>query len=95
MNCYGCKCNRCANNQEVDIDYFTPGECDFFCYACEECKHYDGDMTKRSMRRENCDKFKQASLRNDVQRARDEVKVRKARKGFLVIYGGLFGKERK
>ena len=59
MSCYGCKCNLCANSSELSGRYFTPGECDFFCYTCDECRHYDGDWSKRTMWRQECSKYKE------------------------------------
>ena len=51
MSCYGCVCNHCLYNAELEPWYFTPGEVqdvEEICYVCDECKHYDGAFRKRS-----------------------------------------------
>ena len=76
MSCYECKCNLCANSSELTGRYFTPGECDFFCYTCDECRHYDGDYRKKSNQRRDCDKYKEPEelRRNRTERAAAEMR---------------------
>ena len=51
MSCYGCACDHCLYNAELEAWYMTPGEvqnAEDICFCCDECKHYDGDFSKRS-----------------------------------------------
>lgn len=51
MSCYGCACDHCLYNAELEAWYITPGEvqnAEDICFCCDECKHYDGDFSKRS-----------------------------------------------
>lgn len=57
MNCYGCKCNYCLYNCELESWYLTPGEVgnvEDICYFCDECRGFDGDYRKRSNYRTEC-----------------------------------------
>ena len=60
MSCYGCPCNFCLYNCELESYYFTPGEVknvEDICFCCDECKWFDGDwLGKRSQWREEADK---------------------------------------
>ena len=61
MSCYGCVCNHCLYNAELEPWYFTPGEVqdvEEICYVCDECKHYDGDFRKRSRWKPACSKHR-------------------------------------
>lgn len=47
MSCYGCACDHCLYNAELEAWYMTPGEvqnAEDICFCCDECKHYDGDL---------------------------------------------------
>ena len=77
MSCYECKCNTCANSSELTGSIFTPGECDFFCYTCDECKHYDGDWRKRTMFRRDCEKYKEPEKRRQAVEQRRVAEMRK------------------
>lgn len=60
MNCSGCKCDHCARSSELYAGYVTIGEvtdAGQICFACDECKHYDGDYRKRSQYRSECDGY--------------------------------------
>lgn len=51
MSCYWCACDHCLYNAELEAWYITPGEvqnAEDICFCCDECKHYDGDFSKRS-----------------------------------------------
>lgn len=80
MSCYRCICQFCANGVELDLQYLTPGELEFYCFDCDECKHYDGDFHKRSKWKENCPKHKEAAKYI-------EMKAQAARKKFKVLGG--------
>lgn len=57
MSCYGCACDHCLYNAELEAWYMTPGEvqnAEDICFCCDECKHYDGDFSKRSQWRPDC-----------------------------------------
>lgn len=61
MACYRCACNHCVYNAELESWYITLGEIknvEDICYCCDECRHYDGDCTKRSRWRQKCKKKK-------------------------------------
>ena len=44
--CAGCLCNHCANNL-YSSDQMA-GEAKIFCYVCEECRYYDGDLKNKA-----------------------------------------------
>lgn len=46
--CAGCLCDHCANNL-YSSDQMA-GEAKIFCYVCEECRYYDGDLKNKDMR---------------------------------------------
>lgn len=46
--CAGCLCDHCANNL-YSSDQMA-GEAKIFCYICEECRYYDGDLKNKDMR---------------------------------------------
>ena len=61
MSCYGCACDHCLYNAELEAWYMTPGEvqnAEDICFCCDECKHYDGDFSKRSQWRPDCPRHK-------------------------------------
>ena len=69
MNYYGCKCNHCLYNCELESWYLTPGEVENvedICYFCDECRGFDGDYRKRSNYRTSA----AASVFEEVPRAR-------------------------
>lgn len=80
MSCYGCKCNFCANSVELGPPYWTPGECDFSCFTCDECKWYDGDMKKRSQWRGECPHFKEPAKRIQIHREAAEREAQRRRR---------------
>jgi len=41
--CIGCRCNICALNVNLDLQYFTPGEVDSVCFNCDDCCVGNGD----------------------------------------------------
>lgn len=98
MSCYGCACNHCLYNAELESWYFTPVEVqnvEDICFCCDECKHYDGDYTKRSQWRPDCLKRKLPEKYIEVQRRAEECRRKRedqraeiARASFLVITGG-------
>lgn len=98
MSCYGCACDRCVYNAELESWYFTPGEVqnvEDICYCCDECKHYDGDYTKKSQWRPECEKRKLPGKYIEVQaraeecrRKREDQRARTALTHFRVIVGG-------
>lgn len=84
MGCYECLCNFCANSCELEAEYITAGECDLFCYNCDECRHYDGDLVKRSRWTKDCPHYKEAQKHAENRRRVAE----KRRKDFVVLKGG-------
>lgn len=91
MSCYGCACNHCLYNAEAESWYFTPGEIqdvEDICYCCDECKHYDGDFSKRSQWRQECRKKRLPEKYIQMQREAEERAARKRQKDFHVIVGG-------
>ena len=84
MSCYGCKCNFCARSCELYVGYFTLGEVtdvEQVCYTCDECKWFDGDHSKRSQWRGECEGFMEAQK---YTQARADA----LRRNFRVIQGG-------
>lgn len=95
MSCYKCACDHCVYSSELFGDDFTPGEVqdvDLICYTCNECKHYDGDSSKRSQWRESCPKHqypkKYMQRKETADRKNAEKFAQKCRKAFRVIEGG-------
>lgn len=95
MSCYGCACDHCVYSAELVVWEFTPGEVDDseeVCFTCDECKHWGGDITKRSQWRKDCPKHKypkkyiEAKAKADRKNA--ERLAQKCRKAFKVINGG-------
>lgn len=95
MNCHGCQCDHCVYSAELESWYFTPGEVqqvEEICYCCDECRYYDGDLSKRSQRRTECDKHK-FPVKYEIQRmAAAEREARRRRASFRVIRGDDFDK---
>lgn len=88
MSCAGCACNFCANSVELFVDYMTPGESDFPCYTCDECKWCDGDWKKRSQWRGECAHFKEPAKRIQLRQAAADRDAHRRRSMFRVIQGG-------
>lgn len=88
MSCAGCACNFCANSVELGPLYWTAGECSFPCFTCDECRYYDGDWKKRTMRRDGCAHFKEPEKRIQRQKEAAEWEARQRRSMFRVIKGG-------
>ena len=92
MSCYGCVCNHCLYNAELEPWYFTPGEVqdvEEICYVCDECKHYDGDPRKRIRWRPVCNRYKmprkynlqiQNAAEREAQRRRAALQIVKGRR---------------
>lgn len=84
MNCYGCKCNYCLYNCELESWYLTPGEVgnvEDICYFCDECRGFDGDYRKRSNYRTECSRqrFPKKYL------AQEELIAQRRRRRLVVI----------
>ena len=84
MNCYGCKCNHCLYNCELESWYLTPGEVENvedICYFCDECRGFDGDYRKRSNYRTECSRqrFPKKYL------AQEELIAQRRRRRLVVI----------
>lgn len=88
MSCGDCKCNFCANSVELGLPYFTPGEGDFPCFTCDECKHYDGDWKKKSQWRPDCEHYKTPAKKIEAHRRATEWEAEKRRRQLRVIKGG-------
>lgn len=96
MSCYGCVCNYCLYNAELESWYMTPGEVQDIkdiCFCCDECKYYDGDYSKHSQWRPECGKQKLPCRYVEMQRkvaAERSGRVAEARRrNFEIIEGGL------
>lgn len=81
MSCYGCKCNFCALNCELYVEYVTIGEVDECCFNCDDCREFDGDWRKSWRFRPECEKFIEA-------RKYTEARAAAMRRSFRVIKGG-------
>ncbi len=88
MSCYGCKCNTCANSVELGPPYWTPGEGDFLCFTCDECRRYDGNWGKKSQWRPDCERYKIPKKLIEAHRRAAEWEAEKLRRQFRVIKGG-------
>lgn len=98
MSCYGCACDHCLYNAELEAWYMTPGEvqnAEDICFCCDECKHYDGDYTKKSQWRPECEKRKLPRKYIEVQeraeacrKRREDRRAEAVRATFTVIKGG-------
>lgn len=80
-HCYGCVCDTCANSVELLSWYTTIGEASEPCFSCDECRHYDGDIRKRSQWRDACPRHIEA-------KKAIEARAQAARAKFKVIKGG-------
>lgn len=94
MSCYGCACDHCLYNAELEAWYMTPGEvqnAEDICFCCDECKHYDGDFSKRSQWRPDCPRHKFPEKYLEMQRIVEQRRARAAetrRRNFQIIKGG-------
>ena len=94
MSCYGCACDHCLYNAELEAWYITPGEvqnAEDNCFCCDECKHYDGDFSKRSQWRPDCPRHKFPEKYLEMQRIVEQRRARAAetrRRNFQIIKGG-------
>ena len=94
MSCYGCACDHCLYNAELEAWYMTPGEvqnAEDICFCCDECKHYDGDFSKRSQWRPDCPRHKFPEKYLEMQRIAEQRRARAAetrRRNFQNIKGG-------
>nr|DAI48765.1 MAG TPA: hypothetical protein [Caudoviricetes sp.] len=92
MSCYGCACNFCLYNCELESHYFTPGELknvEDICFVCDECKWFDGDwLGKRSQWRAECPRFREPIKRAEMMRLATDRRAQKFRESFVVIEGG-------
>ncbi|WP_417092995.1 hypothetical protein [Intestinimonas timonensis] len=72
----------------------TPGEVqdvEDICYCCDECKHYDGDIKKRSQWRQDCQKRKLPKKYLEMKKIAEQRRARAAetrRRNFQIIKGG-------
>ena len=91
MSCYGCKCDHCVYNVELESWYMTPDEVqnvDDLCFCCDECKHFDGDfIRKRSQYRAECEKYRPPKKYQEQITAASEREAKRRRAMFRVIAG--------
>ena len=88
MSCYGCTCNHCLFNVELESWYFTPGEVkdvEDLCYFCDECRYYDGDSQKRSQHRKECGKCLLPKKYIEQTRVAAEREAQRRRRLFHII----------
>lgn len=82
------------NGFELEAWYITPGEvqnAEDICFCCDECKHYDGDFSKRSQWRPDCPRHKFPEKYLEMQRIVEQRRARAAetrRRNFQIIKGG-------
>lgn len=91
MSCYGCACNNCLYNAELESWYRTVGEIqdvEDICYNCDECRNYDGDHQKRSQLRPECSKHRLPAKYIAAQREAAEREAQRRRAAFRLIKGG-------
>lgn len=91
MSCYGCACNHCVYNAELESWYITIGEIqdvEDICYCCDECKHYDGDCNRKSQWRPECSKRRFPAKYIAEQREATEREAQRRRASFRCIKGG-------
>ena len=69
--CAGCLCDHCANNL-YSSDQMA-GEAKIFCYVCEECRYYDGDLKNKDMRCKQCENY--IVTNEHAERLRKKIKV--------------------
>lgn len=91
MSCYGCKCNYCVYNVELESWYMTPGEVqnvDDLCFCCDECKHFDGDfIRKKSQYRAECEKYRLPKKYLEAVATASEREAKRHRAMFRLIAG--------
>lgn len=90
MSCFGCKCNFCARNVELEPKYFTPGEVkavEDLCYDCDDCYLYGGDHSKRAKWRPDCPGYMEAQKYTDAARKYADKRAAVARSKFVVLKG--------
>ena len=49
------------------------GEAKIFCYVCEECRYYDGDLKNKDMRCKQCKNY--IVTNEHAERLRKKIKV--------------------
>lgn len=69
--CAGCLCDHCANNL-YSSDQMV-GEAKIFCYVCEECRYYDGNLKNKDMRCKQCENY--IVTNEHAERLRKKIKV--------------------
>lgn len=91
MSCYGCRCNHCLYNCELEPWYFAPGEVENIediCYCCDECKHYTGNWEDGSKWRAECEKYREPIKRQQKMAALEERRAQIARENIRILNGG-------
>lgn len=89
MSCQQCICNLCAKSVELTPTLFTPGEAAEPCFTCDECRHYDGDHSKKSQWRRSCGRYQAPAKMEGVKERSDDRRARQRRLNFRVIKGGI------
>ena len=81
MSCGTCKCNFCAYNCNLPAQFVTIGEVNEVCFTCDDCKHWGGDCSKRSMWRPDCPNYlePQKLTEHRAQQAERCAQVRRAK----------------
>ena len=85
MSCAGCKCNFCARNCELYVEYVTIGEVSECCFTCDECRNFDGDFNKRNMHRSDCLNYIEPQKYAEAKARREEMKAKAARSKLRLI----------
>lgn len=81
MSCFGCKCNHCARNCNLEPWYVTIGEVDEVCFNCDDCVQYGSAHAKKDLWKGECKHYlKPAKL--------EEQEIRNRRAAMRVIEGG-------
>lgn len=88
-HCYGCVCDTCANSVELLSWYVTIGEAVEPCFSCDDCRHYDGDLRKRSQWHDaTCPRYIEAKKAREARAQQEEKRAQALRATFKVIKGG-------
>ena len=88
-HCYGCACDTCANSVELLSWYVTIGEAAEPCFSCDDCRHYDGDLRKRSQWHDvTCPRYIEAKKAREARAQQEEKRAQALRATFKVIKGG-------
>lgn len=77
------------NSVELLSWYVTIGEAVEPCFSCDDCRHYDGDLRKRSQWHDaTCPRYIEAKKAREARAQQEEKRAQALRATFKVIKGG-------